>query len=246
MLRSSRRLLMVVLVGLGAVSCCDKRQSLPPAEQTPTVSQPPAPPAPAKPQAASSQWRSLFNGKELGNWKSTDFGGEGKVFVEDGVLHLPFGNDMTGVTWQGEPPFRMNYELELEAKRVEGSDFFAGITFPVGKDNLSLILGGWGGGLIGISSFDGMDASENDTSTWADLEQGRWYKVRLRVTPRQIEMWLDDKKMIDKVYEGHSLDVRIEVELSKPLGIATWQTHGALRSIRWRPVDGPADPAPKD
>jgi hypothetical protein len=41
------------------------------------------------------------------------------------------------------------------------------------------------------------------------------------------------------------MDVRIEVEANKPLGVATYETHGALRNIRWREVEGPADPAPK-
>ena len=38
----------------------------------------------------------------------------------------------------------MDYELRLEAKRVEGGDFFCGLTFPVGKEYCTLILGGWG------------------------------------------------------------------------------------------------------
>ena len=56
---------------------------------------------------------------------------------------------MTGITWTNEMP-RMGYEISLEAMRVEGSDFFCGLTFPVGKDYLSLIVGGWGGRRGGV------------------------------------------------------------------------------------------------
>ena len=55
---------------------------------------------------------------------------------------LSDGESLTGVTWQGEPPARMNYEIELDAQRVDGSDFFCGLTFPVNKTCASLICGG--------------------------------------------------------------------------------------------------------
>ncbi len=187
-------------------------------------------------------WQPLFDGKTLGNWKPTEFGDQGEVAVKDGVLHLPIGNDMTGITWQGDAPARINYEIELVAMKVDGNDFFTGLTFPVGEDYLSLIVGGWGGGLVGISSFNGMDASENDTSSWRKFEAKKWYTIRLRVTKEQVETWIDGEEVIDKALEANQLGTRIEVELSKPLGIATWRTHGAFKSIRWRPVDGPADP----
>jgi len=73
----------------------------------------------------------LFDGKTLGRWKITDFGGQGDVYVKDGSIFLEMGNDMTGVTWTG-PLVRMNYEITLEAMRVAGSDFFCGLTFPRG------------------------------------------------------------------------------------------------------------------
>ena len=130
------------------------------------------------------EWTSLFDGRTLNGWKVTQFGGEGSVEVKDGVLWLGVGNDLTGVTIDRPIP-RTNYEVTLEAKRVEGSDFFCGLTFPVKNDPCSLILGGWGGGVCGLSSIDGNDASENDTTKYRKFEKGRWYSVRLRVTDQQ-------------------------------------------------------------
>jgi len=147
---------------------------------------------------------------------------------------LEMGNDMTGIAWKGEPPARMNYEIEVEAMRVAGSDFFCGLTFPVGKDSCSLICGGWGGGVTGLSSLDGSDASQNETSQSINYDKGRWYRIRVRVTENKIEAWLDDKQIVNAETASRRIGIRGEMELSKPIGIATWRTTGAIRSIRLR------------
>jgi hypothetical protein len=174
---------------------------------------------------------SLFDGKTLGQWKITDFGGQGNVYVKDGCIVMEMGNDMTGVTWTG-PLVRMNYEITLEAKRVLGSDFFCGLTFPVGENPCSLILGGWGGEVCGLSNLDYYDAANNETTRIIQFQQERWYNVRLRVTPDKIEAWLDDEKLVDVVTTDRKIDIRPEMDLVKPLGIATWRTTGAVRNIR--------------
>ncbi len=185
-------------------------------------------------QAPESPWQSLFDGKTLGNWQSTKFGGEGATRVENGQMVLEAGRTLTGVTWTGPELPATNYELALQAMRVEGRDFFAGITFPVDNSFCSLILGGWGGSVIGLSSINGEDASQNATSQSLDFQNGRWYSVRIRVTPAKIEAWLDDRQIITQDLKGNKIDIRIEMELSKPLGVASWKTKSALRDIRLR------------
>jgi hypothetical protein len=177
--------------------------------------------------------RSLFDGKTLNVWKSTAFGGEGEVLVEDGQIVMRAGNPLTGITWTGEYP-RTNYEISLEAQRVDGSDFFCGLTFPVGDAPCTFIVGGWGGGVIGLSSIDGFDASENETTRYQEFENGRWHKVRVRVTEEKIQAWLDDNLMADVELEGRRISIRPEVELSRPLGVSCFSTTAALRKIELR------------
>jgi hypothetical protein len=179
---------------------------------------------------------SLFDGKTLGNWKITDFGGQGKVYVKDGCIYMEQGNDMTGITWAG-PLVRMNYEITLEAMRVSGSDFFCGLTFPVNNNCCSLILGGWGGSLCGLSNIDYYDAANNQTTRFVSFENGKWYHVRLRVVSNHITAWIleeGQEPLVDIDITGRKIDTRVEVDLSKPLGIATWQTAGAVRNIKLR------------
>ncbi|MFH1882422.1 MAG: DUF1080 domain-containing protein, partial [Planctomycetota bacterium] len=62
----------------------------------------------------------------------------------------------------------------------------------------------------------------------------KWYRVRLRVTPDRIQAWLDDEELVNIETTGRKIDIRAEVDLSQPLGIATWQTAGAIRNIHLR------------
>ena len=179
-------------------------------------------------------WKSLFDGKTLAGWKLTDFAGRGEVNVKDGKIILESGQ-MTGITWtNGNDLPRMNYEISLEAMRVEGSDFFCGLTFPVGKDPCSLIVGGWGGGVVGLSSIDGQDAANNEATRYMNFQTGRWYLIRLRVTDTKLEAWIDADKVVDFTTTDRTISVRLEMEESKPLGIATWSTAAALRNLQLR------------
>jgi hypothetical protein len=179
-------------------------------------------------------WLSLFDGKALGKWKPSNFHGNGKIEVKDGMIMIGSGKPMSGIVWSNEPPARMNYEIQLEAMRTEGNDFFCGLTFPVGTNPCTLVVGGWGGSVTGLSSIDGFDASENETSTSATYSNNRWYRIRVKVTKSRIEAWIDDKQIVDLDTTNRRISVRWEVEESIPLGIATWCTGSAVRNIRVR------------
>ena len=187
----------------------------------------------------------LFNGQDLDGWtviEMYDFARHGEVTVTDGAIVLGSGTPATGIRVDREFP-RINYEVTLDAKRIEGSDFFCGITFPVGDDYLSLVLGGWGGGTTGISNLDNMSAVENETTGFQEFEQNRWYRIRLRVTDDKVETWVDEEQIVDVEHRKHKLSIWWEQEPVRPFGIANWYTASAVRDIRLTRLRDRVEPA---
>jgi hypothetical protein len=180
---------------------------------------------------------SLFDGKSLEGWQVTGFGGHGEVQVDNGLLKIGMGAELSGVHWTNGGLPNVNYEIALDVMKTDGGDFFCGLTFPVKDSFCSLILGGWGGGVVGLSSLDGMDASENDTSKNMYFEKNRWFHVRVRVLEKQIQTWIDEQKVIDVDTTDRKVGLRAgSIEMSAPLGLATYQTDAAYRNIVLRPV----------
>ena len=178
-------------------------------------------------------WKDLFDGKTLKGWKVPEFGGEGEVTVKDGTIVMEMGNSMTGIVFEGKTPTN-NYELSLEGTRLDGCDFFATTTFPVGKDCCSFVTGGWGGTVVGLSCIDFYDASDNFTTDFFDFKDKQWYKFRIRVTDAKIQAWIGDKQFVNQPRKGHRIGIRDEVDLCRPLGVASYDTKSALRKIRIR------------
>jgi len=189
------------------------------------------------------QWKSMFDGKTLKGWKVPKFGGEGDVLVKDGTIILEMGDSITGITWTGKLP-KIDYEVELKGMRVDGNDFFATTTFPVGDKPCSLVVGGWGGPVVGLSCIDYYDAGDNITTQFLDFKKGKWYQVRIRVTKTKIEAWIDKEKVVDLLTKDRHISIRDEVDLCRPFGIASWCTKAALRDIRIRKLK-PQEAKPK-
>jgi hypothetical protein len=177
---------------------------------------------------------SLFDGKSLQGWKETPFSQRGPVRVEDGAIVLGAGSPFTGVTWTGEF-LKSNYEIRFEAARRNGGDFFASLTFPVGDSFCTFVTGGWGGDIVGLSSIDGWDASDNETRTYFTFEPGKWYAFRVQVTDTRIQAWIDDKPIANVEIGGRKIGLRYgEIKLSAPLGFASYNTTGAIRKIEMK------------
>lgn len=219
----------------------DSSDTMPPVQQPePTVdpvdAPPAAPPAKAPTSEAAVQpgWKSLYDGKTLTGWKSIEFGGEGEVTVEDGKIVMQRGSDLTGVMYAGEPLPKVNYELALEAQRIDGLDFFCGLVFPHKDQFCSFVVGGWGGGVVGLSSVDGNYANENSTGSHNVFKSEQWYRIRLRVGDNFVRAWIDDKNVVDLELTGHELSVHPAVDLAKPLGVTCYSTVAGLRNIYFR------------
>jgi len=168
-----------------------------------------------------------------GRWEVCEFGGDGPVKIGESTISLGRGDPMTGVRWDGDFP-RDRFELRLEGRRTEGFDFFCGLTFPVGEGRCSLILGGWGGGVVGLSSIDGADASSNATTQFKNFDNGTWYKIRVRVEPEKITCRIDDHVWVEQEREDREFDIRIEMDPTLPMGIANYRCGSELRNLEWR------------
>lgn len=175
----------------------------------------------------------LFDGKSLAGWKIAEkgvFDKHGAVTVKEGTIRLAKGDSGTGIYRADQPP-RMNYEITLEAMRTDGSDFFCGLTFPVNDQYCTMIIGGWGGGVTGLSNVDDLSAVENGATGYQEFKNDQWYKIRLKVTPETVTAWVDG----DSIFSLEPKDVKFSIwweqEPMRPLGIATWNTSAALRNI---------------
>ena len=94
---------------------------------------------------------------------------------------------------------------------------------------------GWDGTVVGLSSLDGDDASENDTSSVRDFVKGRWYGFRLAVSEKRIQAWIDGTVVIDVDITHRKVHLRFDdIDLCIPLGFASYATVAGLRKIEYR------------
>lgn len=185
-------------------------------------------------QGQPAAWQPMFDGKTLEGWTSAGFTNPGELKVEDGAMVLKFGHPLTGANYTRPTP-KTDYEVRFEARRINGNDFFASLTFPVGESHATWVLGGWGGDIVGISSIDNWDASENETRSYYNFENGRWYRFRLHVTTERLQAWIDDERVVDVNIAGREVGLRPgPIKFSLPFGFAAYNATGALRKIEYR------------
>jgi hypothetical protein len=186
--------------------------------------------------AADAKVMNLFDGKSLKNWKVTEFGGEGPAEAEDGQIIVHSGATLSGVNWTGAALPKENFEIELDAMKLDGSDFFLGLTFPYKNDFATLVLGGWGGSVVGLSSVNGNDAANNEWAVAKEFKKKTWYHVRLRATDKRISAWLDKdaEPFLDLETTDKEISTRSDIDAAKPLGLSTYQTSAAYKNITLR------------
>jgi len=200
-------------------------------------------PTPSSKKEPKKQSVSLFDGKTLKGWKLCNYAGLGEVKVspETGALRVTRGEILSGIridNFDKRKLPKVNYELSLEARRVEGEDFFCCLTFPYKKTHASFVLGGWGGSVCGISSIDFMDAMENSTMTVRDFDEGKWYKLRLLVTENRFQGFVEEKKIVNVGIKGRKIGMRFgEIEESVPLGLSTFRTTAEYKNISIRHLE---------
>jgi hypothetical protein len=200
----------------------------------------------------SPQWVgkpvSLFDGKSLEGWETIEFGGEGDCEAKDNVLSIGCGVMMTGISSTQTDLPKTNYEIAIETRKLDGTDFFCGLTFPVAESHCSLIVGGWGGATVGLSCINDKDASSNNTTSYMKFEEKQWYKIRVRVEPTRISAWIDGVQVINEVTTGQKISLRGDTDLCTPIGICNFMTSAEYRNITIREFkpSKPTDTKPTD
>ncbi len=178
-------------------------------------------------------WESLMDGKTLAGWEIVRYGGEGEPYAKDGVMVLPMAVNglMTGLCWVGDTLPANNYAIYYEARRTSGNDIFGGLSFPYGDTFATLVVGGWGGSVCGLSSIDGNDASGNETTRHIYFKDNQWYPVQLRVTTDSIRAMIDTVQVVNLATAGKIIHLRGGT-LAPNLTLCTYLTTGEIRNLR--------------
>lgn len=235
------RFLLLGLLTVWAVSCqsVGAQETVNKAASSGTASD--LPPTPKGMQVEySAPPRILLAKSQLGDWDTIDFAGGGEASVASHTLEIGIGEGLTGVFWDGDDLPTNNYDLNMQARRTEGIDFFCGPVFPVNDSHCCLIVGGWAGATVGLSSIDGKDASNNETTKLMDFKNNRWYDIRVRVLPDRIIVWIDNECVIYQNITGKKISLRGDTELCTPMGLCTFQTKAEIRKLTLQRIGKPA------
>ncbi len=127
-----------------------------------------------------------------------------------------------------------NYEFSLEAQKIGGQEGFL-VLFRV-RDRQGyywLNLGGWGNTAHAIERGERGQRQRIATAQQSSrIEEGRWYRIRVRCEGRRMQAWLDDQLLID--FEDNSPSAH----LNGRVGIGTWMTKARFRNLKVTALDG--------
>lgn len=143
---------------------------------------------------------------------------------------------------------RANYELELELTRTEGGESFA-LGLPIRDRMVGLALAGWSeradGPIAGLSLVDGKEVPDNATKKPLRLENGRTYKMQVRVeqagNPLRITASLDGAEFIR--WSGDLKDLSTPSWLEPSPNAITLRSHESryeVKRCQLRMLDGQA------
>jgi len=170
-----------------------------------------------------SPWE-LLNAAQLNSFSAGARIDNGRVVLAKGnpLETLVFGDQ----NWQ-------DYEFSLEAKKNEGTEGFLIIFRNVGKGNLYWYnFGGWNNSRHGLErDVNGQRSQPAGKGQAGQIETDLWYKIRVKCKGPQLQVWLNDKEMVDFTDEQHP-------HLSGRVGLGTWRTAAQFRNLKVTSLDG--------
>jgi alpha-L-arabinofuranosidase len=136
-----------------------------------------------------------------------------------------------------------DYEFSLEAQKTGGSEGFLIIfreTSP--QVHYWYNLGGWGNTRHQLEKAGpGRARGVVGPAVRGGIDTGKWYRIRVRCEHSRIQIWLNDKQLLDFT-DTHSPNLQGRV------GVGTWATMAKYRNLRVTTLDGRAllqGPPPK-
>jgi len=127
-----------------------------------------------------------------------------------------------------------DYEFTLQARKTGGEEGFL-VLFRVVDDKQFywVNLGGWG------NARHAVERSIKGQARWGTvgprpagkIDEGRWYRIRVRCQGPHFQVWLDDQRIIDFTDDA-------QAHLAGRVGVGTWRTQARFRNIRVSSLDG--------
>lgn len=132
----------------------------------------------------------------------------------------------------GDPAW-CDYEYTLEAQKIRGAEGFL-ILFRVAGDAdfYWYNIGGWGNQRHALEKgVKGSRWGVVSPAVQGRIEANRWYRVRVRCEGAHLQVWLDDKQVLDFTDEE-------KAHLAGAVGLGTWNTTAKYRNIKVKSLDG--------
>jgi len=150
---------------------------------------------------------------------------------DDCLLQKGMGDNVRCVF--GDPKWT-DYQFTLEAQKTGGQEGFL-ILFRVAdqKQFYWANLGGWS------DERHSLERGVKGASRWGPvgpavpgkIEQGRWYRIRVRCEGPCFQVWLDDAKLIDFTDQD-------KAHPAGRVGVGTWRTQARFRNLKVATLDG--------
>jgi len=126
-----------------------------------------------------------------------------------------------------------DYEFTLQAKKTGGSEGFLILFRGISNDEFYWYnFGGWGNDHHRLEKgTKGKRWGGIGPSFKGKIETDRWYDMKVRCEKNHIQVWLDDKQVLDFI-DGDN------PHLTGRVGIGTWATTAQFRGVRVTDIDG--------
>jgi len=164
-------------------------------------------------------WNRSFEENSSGLWR-----------IEDGqIVQAGMGTDQRLIF--GDPTWT-DYEYTLEARKTGGGEGFL-ILFRIAAANefYWYNIGGWGNVRHQLEKASGSARGTVGPQVTDRIETGKWYRIRVRCEGNHLQIWLDDKQVLDYTDERSP-------HLSGRVGVGTWATTAKFRNIKVAALDG--------